>query len=160
MAKRRRALTLRDKLIGAWTLVSYVQQDDPAGPANHPFGTDARGLIMYTPDGYMSAQLMAAGRPNYDRPMPDGGTPTQQAAAAAGYLAYSGPYFVDEATGEIRHEPTVSLIPNWLGHTLLRPAQLDGNELTLSAVTVTPAGTTVRSTMTWARAAHTADLRT
>lgn len=140
--------------------MSYSQQDDPAGPVSHPFGSDARGLIMYTPDGYMSAQLMVAGRPNYDLPMPDGGTPSQQAAAAAGYLAYSGPYFVDEATGEVRHEPTVCLIPNWLGRTLLRPARLDGDELTLSALTGTPAGTTVRSTMTWARAPHTADRST
>jgi hypothetical protein len=65
-------------------------------------GPDALGLIMYTTDGYMSAQLMRRDRPAFDRPESDGGTPEQSAAAAAGYLAYSGPFEVDESTGDPR----------------------------------------------------------
>ncbi|KZS58429.1 lipocalin-like domain-containing protein [Mycobacterium ostraviense] len=48
------------------------------------------GLIIYTPDGYMSAQIQSSGRPDYDRPVASGGTTEQAAAAAPGYLAYSG----------------------------------------------------------------------
>ena len=55
---------LRDKLVGAWELVSYVERDSPDGPARYPHGEDAQGLIMYTPDGYMSAQIQSSGRPN------------------------------------------------------------------------------------------------
>ena len=83
---------LREKIVGAWRLVSYVEQDDRGGPVTFPLGRDAVGLIMYTPDGYMSAQLMRSGRHGYDEPDIDGGTVQQAAAAAEGYLAYSGPY--------------------------------------------------------------------
>ncbi|HWS91651.1 MAG TPA: lipocalin-like domain-containing protein [Mycobacterium sp.] len=94
---------LRDKLVGAWELVSYIEQDSPDGPVRYPHSEDAQGLIIYTPDGYMSAQTHPAG-PNYDRPVASGGTTEQAAAAALRYLAHNGRYFVDESTGDIRHE--------------------------------------------------------
>ena len=65
----------------------------------------------------------------------NGATPEQRAAAAAGYVAYSGPFAVDELTGVLHHQVTVSLIPNWLNHTQLRHSTLDGDHLTLSATT-------------------------
>jgi hypothetical protein len=54
--------TLRERLIGAWKLESYIEKPVDGSPLGHPLGEDATGLIMYTPDGYMSAQLMRAGR--------------------------------------------------------------------------------------------------
>ena len=143
---------MRDKLVGAWELVSYVERDSPDGPARYPHGEDAQGLIMYTPDGYMSAQIQSAGRPNYDRPVASGGTPEQAAAAALGYLAYSGRYFVDESTGDIRHEAKLSLVPNYLGAFHLRHSDLDGDELRLSAETPLPGGGTLYSALLWVRA--------
>ena len=65
---------LRDKIVGTWRLVSYVAQDDRGGAASYPLGPDAVGLIMYTTDGYMSAQLMRPGRPGYDQPDTSGAT--------------------------------------------------------------------------------------
>jgi len=73
--------------------------------------------------------------PDYDRPVASGGTTYQAAAAALGCLAYSGRYFVDESTGDIRQE-----------------ANLDGDELRLSAETPLPGGGTVYSALVWARA--------
>jgi hypothetical protein len=63
----------------------------------------------------MSAQIMKPGRPAYDQQIARGGTTEQAAGAALGYLAYSSPYSVDEATGVVHHHVTVSLLPNWLG---------------------------------------------
>ena len=65
---------LRDKIVGTWLLVSYVAQDDQGGPVTFPLGRDAVGLIMYTTDGYMSAQLMRPGRQDYDQPDTGGST--------------------------------------------------------------------------------------
>jgi hypothetical protein len=45
---------------------------------------------------------MDAGWPKYDQPLASGGTTEQAAAAALGYLGYSGTYSVDESTGEIQ----------------------------------------------------------
>ena len=49
---------LREQLIGAWRLVSYIESPVDGSPKRFPMGEKALGIIMYTPDGYMSAQLM------------------------------------------------------------------------------------------------------
>ncbi len=56
---------LRETLIGAWWLVSSVETDIKTGAVDCPLGDKPEGLILYTPDGYMSAQLSAADRPNF-----------------------------------------------------------------------------------------------
>ena len=68
------------------------------------------------------------------RPVASGGTTEQAAAAALGYLAYSGRYFVDESTGDVRHEAKLSLVPNYLGQSICGHSDLDGDgdELRLS----------------------------
>jgi hypothetical protein len=49
------------------------------------------------------------------------------------------------------HEVTVSLLPNWLNGTQLRHSKLDGDHLTLSAITEAPDGTQTISTLLWKR---------
>jgi hypothetical protein len=51
------ATGLRDQLIGAWKLVSYVEEPVDGSKPFYPLGEQPHGIIMYTPDGYMSAQL-------------------------------------------------------------------------------------------------------
>ena len=143
---------LHNDVLGTWELVSYTEGDNHGGPVTYPLGPDALGLIMYTGDGYMSAQIMRPDRPAYDRPETDGGTPEQAEAAASGYLAYSGPFTVDENTGVLHHHPWVSLLPNWLNLTQLRHSNLDGDHLTLSAITEAPYGVETISTLVWKRA--------
>jgi hypothetical protein len=142
---------LREKILGTWRLVSYVEQDERGGPVTFPLGRDAAGLIMYTTDGYMSAQLMRSGRHDYDQPDIGGGTIQQAAAAAEGYLAYSGPYDVDEAASIVHHRVAVSLLPNWLETVQIRHGSVKDNQLTL--VSENPlGGKVIRSTLVWARA--------
>ncbi len=57
------AKTLHEQLVGAWKLVSYVEKPTDGSEPFYPMGTEPQGIIMYTPDGYMSAQLMRPGRP-------------------------------------------------------------------------------------------------
>src|ERR1700724_507905 len=99
----------------------------------------------------MSAQMQSGGRQDYDRAVASGGTTEQGAAAALGYLAYSGRYFVDESTGDIRHEAKQSLVPNYLGQFHLRPSDLDGDHLTLSSELPLSDGRTVYLSLLWAR---------
>jgi hypothetical protein len=143
---------LHDDVLGTWELVSYTEGDNHGGPITYPLGPDALGLIMYTSDGYMSAQIMRPDRPAFDRPETGGGTPEQAEAAAVGYLAYSGPFTVDENTGVLHHQPRVSLLPNWLNHTQIRHSTLDGDHLTLSAITAASDGIETLSTLLWKRA--------
>lgn len=105
---------------------------------------------MYTSDGYMSAQIMTPGRTDYDAPDFAGGTQAQAAAAASGYMAYSGPYEVDERTGVVRHYLEVSLLPNWLKSIQVRNGSIEGDRLTLSAYEAS-GGRTLHGTLEWAR---------
>jgi hypothetical protein len=56
---------LRDQLVGAWELTSFIERDIATGVENHPFGKHPQGLILYTPDGYVSAQLQRPERPPF-----------------------------------------------------------------------------------------------
>lgn len=47
-------------------LVSYeARAVDGSDEVVYPLGEHPQGIIMYTPDGFMSAQLMRPGRPNF-----------------------------------------------------------------------------------------------
>lgn len=142
---------LAKRLVGAWQLVSYSTRtaDDQVG---YPLGIDAVGLIIYTPDGYMSAQIAAADRAPYASRRVHGGTPEERAAAAAGYLAYSGPFRVDEAESAVWHHVQLSLYPNWIGDGQKRYAHLDGDLLTLTSDPLVFRTTTLWPTLVWRRA--------
>lgn len=101
---------LREYLVGAWTLESYESSDVDGSNVRYPLGTDARGIIMYTADGYATGDELAA--------------------AARGYLAYAGPYSVLD-DGVIAHHVDVSLLPNWIGGTQYRAAQVGDDRLQL-----------------------------
>ena len=140
----------RDDILGAWRLASYTAATD--GAVGLPLGEDPVGIIMYTSDGYMSAQLMRRDRPAYDRAITGGGTTEQMAAAAAGYLCYTGPYSLDEATAILHHHVEVSLVPNWLNGVQIRQGKLDGDTLTLSAEVTSRKGVSSTHVLVWRRA--------
>jgi hypothetical protein len=123
---------VQSNLVGAWVLESYLSTRPDGTDIQYPLGPEAAGIIMYTPDGFMSAQIMRADRPRF------AGEDVQNAqeeefASVAGYLAYSGPYTVAEDGSEVRHQVAVSLHPNWLGSVQARVLSLDGDRLELSA---------------------------
>jgi lipocalin-like protein len=115
-----RGPSLREQLIGAWTLSSYVERDIATGIESQPWGQRPLGLILYTADGYMSAQLQRPERPLFA----DGdllrATLEEYAAAGSSYVAYSGRFFVDEANKSLSHEMAVSFFPNWFGQRQVR----------------------------------------
>jgi len=140
----------REDLLGAWHLQSYTAESD--GVVDEPLGPDPLGIIMYTDDGYMSAQLMRRGRPDYDKAVTDGGTPEQTATAATGYLCYSGPFTVDEEADVLSHHVEVSLLPNWVGGNQIRHARLRDDVLELRAELVSRRGASTTHVLTWRRA--------
>lgn len=102
-------------------------------------------MIIYSPDGYMSAQLV--GTEPTDPPPVD----TSDPVAAAGQLAYSGPFTVDGTTGWIAHHLSVSSLPDWRHGTQHRRGVIDGNRLTLSFTRTDTGGTRHTSTLIWQR---------
>ncbi|MFJ7684608.1 lipocalin-like domain-containing protein [Peribacillus butanolivorans] len=124
------AKSMRDQVVGTWSLVSYETQDAD-GHVIYPLGKDAKGFIMYNPDGYMSAQLMASGRPAYQSGDLHTGTLEEMATAAHGYLAYSGQFEVDEENHQLIHHMDVSLNPTWLNQAQPRIAKIEGDQVVI-----------------------------
>ena len=125
--------SVREKLVGAWKLVEYSIKDKKnPNERYYPLGKDATGIIMYTSDGYMSAQLMAQGRPVYANGHIHTGSIEEMAAAAKGYMAYSGKYVLNEETSTLIHHMEVSMNPTWLGQAQERYFKLEGDTLTIT----------------------------
>jgi hypothetical protein len=144
---------LREQLIGAWKLVSYVEAPTDGSAPFHPLGESPEGIIMYTPDGYMSAQLSKPDRPTFASGDWFDGTSDEYVAEATSYIAYSGPFHVEEDTKTLTHSMFVPLFPNWAGQTQPRLVEIDGDMLHLgSASPIRSSGKTVISTLTWRRA--------
>jgi hypothetical protein len=125
-------VSLREKLCGAWHLESFVARDVDTGLESHPLGLTPRGLITYTPDGHMSAQLSRSDMSEY--------------------IAYGGGFGVDERTATVEHEVTMATMPELLAAPQFRHAEVDGGRLILSAEITGNDGTASRSTLVWLRA--------
>jgi hypothetical protein len=134
---------IRDRLVGGWRLVDYSVTTAEGDKTDRPLGDHPLGTILYTPDGYMSAQLARPGPYDHDDQEPD-----------AYSIAYSGPYDVDEQAGTVAHQVQVSAIPSWLGSTQVRQVQFPGPGtlvLSVSEQSPPPDGVLTTTTITWSR---------
>lgn len=143
--------SVKDAVVGVWTFGSYETKDVNGGNVRYPLGEQAGGMIMYTADGYMSVQISAAGRPPYADGALHGGTDSERAAAATGYLAYTGTYSVDGDV--IIHHPVASLFPNWEGSDVPRRATIEDGTLSLDLLEpIQQDGRARTGTLRWHRA--------
>lgn len=109
-----------------------------------------QGLILYTPDGNMSAQLCAPERSHFTSGDWFVASPEEFKAEATTYIAYSGPWQLGEQPGTIIHGMDVSLFPNWCGQRQLRRARIEGDRLFLSSVEpVRSGGVEIDATLEW-----------
>jgi hypothetical protein len=139
-----------EDLVGAWRLTSYAVVAEDGG-RRFPLGEDAKGLLLYTPDGYMSAQIMASGRAPGGKELHFSSL-DQAALAARGYVAYSGPFRLDPSTGALSHEMQVSLFSGWIDQVQVRLANLEAGVLTLqTSGPVAIAGKIEHPRLTWRR---------
>ena len=125
-------MTAKEQLIGAWTLESYTVQDVESEEVSYPMGPNPEGLILYTTDGYMSAQLSCGERDPFESGDMFGASPNEYSKAGRSYIAYSGPFHFDEKKGRLEHEMFVSFFPNWKGQRQVRLVEIDNDRLHLA----------------------------
>ena len=135
----------RVDLLGAWSLIAYTVSS-PIGEVDHPLGTEPIGMLIYSPAGYMSAQLVNPHHRAAQAP-----AVSTDPIAAAGQLAYSGPFTVDGTTGHVAHHLLVSSRPDWLHTNQHRHGILHQDQLTLSFVGTDHTGQDTTSALTWRR---------
>ncbi|MFS8113337.1 lipocalin-like domain-containing protein [Rhizobium jaguaris] len=143
---------LKENIVGGWELESYLETDIETGRSIEPYGPHAGGFILYTPDGYMSAQIQALNRRSFEKDDMFRGKPEEYVASASTYLAYSGRYRVDELGKRVIHNVAVSLFPNWVGLEQSRLAELRDDRLRLSfEKLIRFNGALKTATLTWRR---------
>jgi hypothetical protein len=143
--------SISSQLVGVWTLLSYTEEKKGFKDTT-PLGLNPVGFLIYTPDGFVSAQLMKPGRAAFQSREWFRGTPEEYVESGSGYIAYCGTYNVDEANETVTHIPTVALLPNLIQRRQLRAIQLHGDQLTLRTASVADAdGALVSSHLEWQR---------
>ncbi|HZD49055.1 MAG TPA: lipocalin-like domain-containing protein [Silvibacterium sp.] len=112
----------KDKLIGAWHLVSISTSGADAGP--NP-ATEIKGTLIYTRDGHMSVQLM----------YPPSASALSNDYVLNGYEASFGSYDVNEQAHTVTHHVQGSITHGLLGKDLTRLYQFtaDGHLIIKSA---------------------------
>lgn len=143
---------VRRRLLGAWQLVAYTATSAD-GDAVQPLGPTPYGLIVYTADGYMSAQLGRGDRAPLSSGRLEDSPVGEVAEAAIGYVAYGGPFVVVGPT-TVEHHVTTSLFPNWIGRSQVRTVEFAGSLLRLGVSTPTWLwGAERTAQLTWSRLA-------
>jgi hypothetical protein len=144
--------SLKETIVGAWKLISYTERHESGSPDTFPMGPNPAGLIIYSSDGYMSAQIMNPNRINFDSDDWFEGTAAEYKQEATTYIAYSGKYEVDQENEILRHSMYVSLFPNWTGQTQERNVKIDNGTLKLSsAKPLKSKGNMVRHHLEWVK---------
>ena len=115
-AGKRRAESDRDRLIGAWRLVS-IGEISKDGTLNAVAGL--KGSLIYTADGHMAVQVAY--------PVPS----ISNDYTLNGYEASFGSYDVSESTHTLTHHVQGSITPGLVGKSLQRAYQLQGRRLTI-----------------------------
>ena len=150
-------MSLQDNpLLGTWLLVRWdITYGDGRAPTL-PYGDQAKGMIAYTNDGFMSACIARGGRGKLSSASVRSAPESERLAAFESYFQYAGPYEINGPAGlqKVTHHVTHSLNPNFVGTKQVRNMTFaaDGG-LTLSASDMVPGTQVARHhRLVWARA--------
>lgn len=153
--------------IGAWSLRDYRISNLDDGNPFYPFGENAQGHILYTPEGIMSATLMKPNRTLHttDRATRfafkdkleatglDNLTNEEESIvltyleATYGFIGYCGTFDADSR--QVHHRVKQAIYANFVGTTATRDYHFEGNELHLTAE-----GFGFRDELIWERVAQ------
>jgi len=111
---------IRARFIGAWRL-AWLEEPDASGKLHR---AECTGLLVYTPDGHMSVQVMYRN--------PQAATNAVQ-YAQGGYEASFGTYEIDERAHTFTFHVEGALVRSLIGRDLKRVYELSGNQLIVSA---------------------------
>ena len=106
--------TLKEQLLGTWTLVSFDSFDATGAKLPNMEGRDLKGLVIFTDNGRMSVQYITD-YPKIASKDRMKTTPEEEKAVAHGVLSYFGTYTVNEADKMVITHVEGSVFPNLIG---------------------------------------------
>jgi Lipocalin-like domain len=82
-----------------WHLVQVSRDTVSADGTRRPlYGANAKGMIIYTSDGYFTLMQASVDLPKLKSGLPSKATPEEAKAVIAGSIAYFGKYSLDETS--------------------------------------------------------------
>tara|TARA_B100001559_G_scaffold260151_1_gene224923 strand:- start:12 stop:446 length:435 start_codon:yes stop_codon:yes gene_type:complete len=136
------------EVVGAWRLISWKTVYDH-GRVIFPMGEDAKGYLVYSGDGFMSASLFMAKREHLKSGEMLTADDKEKIKAWNSYFSYSGKYVIEE--NKIHHYVLSSMYPNWVGEKQTRIASLDSGKLTLETLPQKTKKGVQRSIVEWVK---------
>jgi Lipocalin-like domain len=140
--------TLKEQLVGAWTFVSSTTKLPDGSPS---FGSDPKGLLIFTVDGRYSNQIHRSDLPKFASKNRLQGTPDENKAVVQGSVSSFGTYSVDEANRTLTLRYEAASFPNLVGTQSIWSVTIVGAEVTFSTSAST-AGTGVALELVYKRA--------
>ena len=111
---------LRKQIVGLWTLVSVVYEDQETKAKTPIYGEHPKGYQIATPEGRWIAVVTGEGRP-----VPK--TDEERAQALKTMIAYSGRYRVED--GKVVTKVEVAWNESWVGGEQTRFIRFEGDRL-------------------------------
>jgi hypothetical protein len=111
--------TLKEQLVGAWTLVSIIATDKAGGKSDRR-GPNPKGLLIFEANGHYSILTSRSDLPNFKVDNVNQGTAEEYKTVMMGMFANVGTWSVDEATRTITTHVEAGSYPNLNGNTQKR----------------------------------------
>ncbi|MEZ5499575.1 MAG: lipocalin-like domain-containing protein [Steroidobacteraceae bacterium] len=120
------------RIIGAWLLEDWQILTAEEAPTTRPFGDEPLGLLLYSADGWMSAQINSRSRSAWSHGSARRATAESKLPALDECMCYSGRWWLEGST--IVHSIRQSLNPVLIGSRQVRQPQFDGDRMRLTAL--------------------------
>src|SRR5580692_10006865 len=111
-------MTVNDKLVGTWKLVSASSTTSTGERTETPYGVSPAGFLTYTDDGRMTSVISYGGRKPLSFGRGGAAQVEEQAEAFKTFLAYAGRYTLSD--DQISHHVEVSSIQNYVNKDMVR----------------------------------------
>jgi len=121
-----RQKSLKDQLVGAWTFVGSTGKKPDGSPV---WGSNPKGILIFTPDGHYSSQILRSDVPKFKANNRLQGTADENQAAVHGGIATFGKYTVNETDKSFTVRFEGSSYPNNTGIEQTRRFTIAGEEL-------------------------------
>ena len=138
-----------NQLTGTYDLVSWENRHE-SGEVTYPLGSDAKGVISYSPDGFVFVHIMASNRKQHSVGDLFGGSESEIRDSATTHISYCGRYEIEG--DEVIHHVTVSSFPNWVPSEQRRDWEFKDGRLLLSAQGLQVGNEKVAAYLIWQRA--------
>ena len=142
---------LKQQLVGTWSVVSFVNENEKTGKTTKVFGSDPKGYFMFDAANHFSINLMRPGRPKFGRR--DFPLPGETRAALEGMIVMFGDYKVNESENSISLQIIGGSFPAWDNTNQKRFITINGDELTYKNPTPATGGGTAVVTLKRAKIA-------